>query len=621
MPKLNPLLLLFSCFLLSSTINVIIAGDDPLTPKASLIRYWKKQISNDLPKPWFLLNKASPLTAVQSATFSKLADQNALSTHLPSFCASANLLCFPDLTPSLEKHGSQFSFKMYNDRNFTNYATGGLGGTGSFKNYSDHENVPLDSFRRYSRDSVGQKDQFSNYAPDTNVADQSFTTYGAHATGGSGDFKSYAFGINVPNLKFNSYSDDVNGRQQKFTTYSDNANAGDQGFTSYGKNGNGAVNEFTSYGKDSNVIGSTFTGYGQTANGAEDKFTSYAFDGNNPKNNFRNYGAGGNAAEDKFTSYRDQSNVGDDTFTSYAKDSNAAKVDFENYGKSFNEGTDTFTGYAKGTAVNHEVGFTTYGVNNTFKDYAKTGVSFKQYLNDSSFVKLNAEKNGKGVNKWVEPGKFFREKMLKTGSVMPMPDIKDKMPKRSFLPRVISSKLPFSVSKIGELQKIFHADENSTMGGLMADTLAECERKPSRGETKRCVGSVEDMIDFATSVLGRNVAVRTTESTEGSKRNVMIGSVKGINGGKVTKSVSCHQSLYPYLLYYCHSVPKVRVYEADLLDPKTKSKINHGIAICHVDTSDWSATHGAFLALGSAPGKIEVCHWIFENDMNWAMAD
>lgn len=101
----------------------------------------------------------------------------------------------------------------------------------------------------------------------------------------------------------------------------------------------------------------------------------------------------------------------------------------------------------------------------------------------------------------------------------------------------------------------------------------------------------------------------------------MIGKVKGINGGKITRAVSCHQSLFPYLVYYCHSVPKVRVYEADILDLKSKAKINHGIAICHVDTSDWSASHGAFVALGSGPGKIEVCHWIFENDMNWTVSD
>ncbi|OIS96021.1 PREDICTED: polygalacturonase-1 non-catalytic subunit beta-like [Nicotiana attenuata] len=620
------------CILLVLLFNVVVAGNgdnsgesgNPFTPKGYLIRYWKKQVSNDLPKPWFLLNKASPLNAAQYATYTKLvADQNALSTQLHSFCSSANLLCAPDLSPSLEKHSNDVNFASYNDKNFTNYGTTSAGGFDAFKNYSDGENIPVDSFRRYSRDSGGHDDRFSNYAPDGNVIDETFNTYGANAAGGTGKFTNYGPNVNVPNIKFTSYSDAATGRNQDFTTYSQNANSGDQAFSNYGKNGNGADSKFTSYGTDTNVIGSTFTNYGQTANGGNQNFTSYGTNGNVPENNFKNYGAAGNAATETFTNYRDQANVGDDSFQNYIKDTNAGDANFVNYGQSFNEGTDKFTGYGKG-ANNPKVNFKTYGVNNTFKDYAKDSATFSNYHNKSSQVlaSLTEVNGGKMVNnRWVEPGKFFREKMLKSGTVMPMPDIKDKMPKRSFLPRVIAAKLPFSTSKIGEMKKIFHAADDSPIAKMIGDALTECERAPSAGETKRCINSAEDMIDFATSVLGRNVVVRTTENTKGSKENIMIGSVKGINGGKVTKSVSCHQSLFPYLLYYCHSVPKVRVYEADILDPNSKAKINHGVAICHVDTSSWGPTHGAFVALGSGPGKIEVCHWIFENDMTWAIAD
>ncbi|KAD1846315.1 hypothetical protein R6Q59_011927 [Mikania micrantha] len=617
--------------LIFSSINVLVlAGksDDLFTPKAYVIRYWKKQISNDLPQPSFLIEKASPLTAVQSASFSKLAgDRNSLATNLPSFCSAANLFCFPDVGPSLEKHSSDVNFREYSERNFTNYGSGRLGGTDAFKNYSNDGNSALNSFRRYSRDSVGHEDMFSTYARNTNVPDQSFNTYGTKATGGAGDFKSYAQDVNVPDLKFTSYSDNVNGRVQTFTSYSENANAGDQSFASYGKKGNGATNVFKSYGNNSNVIGSSFSGYGENGNAVNDSFTSYGENGNVPENNFRSYGDGGNAAVDSFANYRDQSNVGDDSFKSYAKSSNAADETFKNYGKSFNEGTDTFSGYGGGTVTNQKFGFKIYGVNNTFKDYAdKKRASFATYTTKAQAAHLGDLKtktpaNGKPVNKWIEPGKFFRENLLKSGTKIPMPDIRDKMPKRSFLPRAILSKLPFSSSKIGNLQNIFHAEENSSMASIISDSLSECERKPSPGESKRCVGSVEDMIDFATSVLGRDVVVRTTDNTNGSGKTVKIGSIKKINGGKITKSVSCHQSLFPYLLYYCHSVPKVRVYEADLLDPNTGSKINHGIAICHIDTSAWSPTHGAFLSLGSEPGKIEVCHWIFENDMTWAVAD
>ncbi|CAK7332689.1 unnamed protein product [Dovyalis caffra] len=599
-------------------------GESPFTAKASLIRYWNKEIRTVLPKSAFLLSKASPLSPVDLATFAKLASQNALSTQLPAFCSSAKLFCFPDLSPSLEKHDQDSHFAIYNNRNFTNYGTGRAGGADSFKNYSDGENIPVDSFRRYGRDAAGHDETFSNYAPDSNVADQSFNTYGAGATGGTGEFKGYNVEINNPNLRFTSYSDDANAKGQKFSTYTENANAGPgQAFTSYGKNGNGVPNEFSGYGTSSNVVGADFSNYGETGNGANDTFKSYGFDGNVPQNNFKNYGDGGNAGADSFATYREKSNVGDDSFQSYAKNSNAQKANFANYGKSFNEGTDKFTGYGKG-AAGQQIGFKIYGVNTTFKEYAnKKDITFARYANANA-ADAPMKATGESLvnhNKWVEPGKFFRESMLKKGSVMPMPDIRDKMPKRSFLPRSIISKLPFSTSQMDQIKEIFHASDNSSMERIILDALEECERAPSPGENKRCVGSAEDLIDFAASILGRNLAVRTTDNVNGSKKNVMIGSIQGINGGRVTKSVSCHQSLYPYLLYYCHSVPKVRVYEADLLDPNSKAKINHGVAICHLDTSSWSPTHGAFLALGSGPGQIEVCHWIFENDMTWTIAE
>uniref|UniRef100_A0A7N2L7U2 Uncharacterized protein n=1 Tax=Quercus lobata TaxID=97700 RepID=A0A7N2L7U2_QUELO len=81
----------------------------------------------DPSNPSFLLSKASPLSTVDSTSFSKLVAQNLLSTHLPAFCSFVNLLCFPDLAPSLEKHDKDLNFAGYADRNFTNYGTDLLG--------------------------------------------------------------------------------------------------------------------------------------------------------------------------------------------------------------------------------------------------------------------------------------------------------------------------------------------------------------------------------------------------------------------------------------------------------------------------------------------------------------
>ncbi|KAK7282151.1 hypothetical protein RIF29_10730 [Crotalaria pallida] len=120
---------------------------------------------------------------------------------------------------------------------------------------------------------------------------------------------------------------------------------------------------------------------------------------------------------------------------------------------------------------------------------------------------------------------------------------------------------------------MFKVSNNSSMNKMKINSLSECERALRRGETKWCVGLVEDMIDFATLILDHNVVARTTENINGSKTNVMVGKVK-----------------------------RVRVYEACLLDPKSKTKIYHGVAIFHLDTTACSPIHGAFFAIGSGLG-------------------
>ncbi|GMI75391.1 polygalacturonase 2 [Hibiscus trionum] len=621
---------LFFLYLSLSSSNVVVVHvlctvENPFTAKASLIRYWNNHISNTLPKPPFLVAKASPLNAVDLAKLTNLADHNSLSSHIGEFCSLADLFCLlqEDSESSeidvVAKGNKDASFAVYFSKSFKGYGKARRGGVDSFKNYSDGLNTPNESFKKYSGGSNGHGEEFTSYAKDANVAIDNFTNYGSGATGGAGGFNNYQERVNVPNLRFTSYDSNGSNHKLSFSSYSSETNSGSQAFVNYGKKGKSVPAEFTSYSDNANTIGSSFTGYGVLGNAANDSFKAYGDSGNNPHNNFKTYGLASELGIDSFTSYRDSANVGDDSFQSYARDSDSGKVNFVNYGKTFNVGNSTFKEYGKGSTGSTTVGFKLYDLARSFVDYAKKGVSFAGYSNSSSkeTAPLPLPTSGISINRWVEPGKFFRESALKQGNVMVMPDIVDKMPRRSFLPRGISSKLPFSTSRLSELKEIF----GSSMEPVLVNALAECERPASRGETKRCVGSVEDMIDFANSVLGHNVRVRTTENVKGSKQEIVIGEVKGINGGEVTESVSCHQSLYPYLLYYCHSVPKVRVYEADILDVKSKSKINHGVAICHLDTSAWSPTHGAFVALRSNPGRIEVCHWIFENDMTWTIAD
>ncbi|TKY73491.1 polygalacturonase-1 non-catalytic subunit beta [Spatholobus suberectus] len=598
----------------SKQINI-----NPFSPKASLIRYWNARVSNKLPIPHFLLSKASPLTPHHYAILSNLLNQKP-KPFTPklrhSLCSSPNLFCSFDDTPTntLQRENDDPNFAVYNNKRFANYGSSRVGGADSFKNYSNGLNANNDAFRRYSAASTRHSGQFKNYAENGNVANTNFTSYGSGAAETSTEFNNYDKTDNVPNLAFTTYDSGATNHKLSFTSYGNETNSGSQSFKSYGKRVRGGTSEFENYAGDANILQSEFNNYGDFSTGVtNDSFKFYSFSGNNPRNVFKTYAAGSAAGVDSFLSYRNRANVGDDSFQSYAARSKSGAATFANYGQSFNVGNDSFAEYGKGASGKTSFGFKSYGLGRAFEVYNKDGASFSEYRNFSAL-------SGKTVNKWVEQGKFFRESMIKEGNVMVMPDIKDKMPTRSFLPLAIASKLPFSSSRIEEMREVFHAREGSVTERVMVKALGECERVPSRGETKRCVASAEGMIEFAVSVLGPMVVVRTTENVNGSGSSVMIGRVYAVDGGKVTKSVSCHQSLYPYLLYYCHSVPKVRVYGADILDVDTKEKINHGVAICHLDTSAWGAEHGAFLALGSGPGTIEVCHWIFENDMTWTTA-
>ncbi|AES96119.1 BURP domain protein [Medicago truncatula] len=78
-----------------------------------------------------------------------------------------------------------------------------------------------------------------------------------------------------------------------------------------------------------------------------------------------------------------------------------------------------------------------------------------------------------------------------------------------------------------------------------------------------------------------------------------------------------HQEMFPFmLLYFCHYIPMARFYEVEILDLQ-KIMINQAVDVCHLTTSSWSRNHPAFVELGSTPREIEVCHWIYENDMSW----
>ncbi|XP_042490499.1 polygalacturonase non-catalytic subunit AroGP2-like [Macadamia integrifolia] len=207
---------------------------------------------------------------------------------------------------------------------------------------------------------------------------------------------------------------------------------------------------------------------------------------------------------------------------------------------------------------------------------------------------------------------YFRESMVTEGGFIPVPDLRDPMPYKSFLPRSLALKIPLTFSRIEELKKLFGVVDESKMDEYIQYTLEICHKRPIQGEESTCATSAEDLIDFVVKKLRHNVHLWSTESIEGSYENVTIGSVKLIHGNLSKPPVLCHSQPFPFQVYYCHVLPKVKVYVVDIL---ARKKVNHAIMACHYDTSTWNPNHLSFKLLGFGPGLIEVCHWINENGM------
>ncbi|XP_043693258.1 polygalacturonase non-catalytic subunit AroGP2-like [Telopea speciosissima] len=213
-----------------------------------------------------------------------------------------------------------------------------------------------------------------------------------------------------------------------------------------------------------------------------------------------------------------------------------------------------------------------------------------------------------------EGSPFFRESIVKEGGFMSIPDLRDPISYKSFLPRPLASKIPFTIAQIEELKKLFDVVDESNMDEYIQQTLDICEKSPIQGEQSNCVTSAEDLIDFVVKNLEHHVRVWSTENVEGSFENVTIGAMKLIHGNLSLPPILCHSLPFLFQVYYCHVLQKVKIYEVDI---HARKKVNHVIMACHYDTSTWDPNHIAFKLLGFGPGLIEVCHWINKNGVVW----
>ncbi|KAL5562641.1 hypothetical protein UlMin_032388 [Ulmus minor] len=215
---------------------------------------------------------------------------------------------------------------------------------------------------------------------------------------------------------------------------------------------------------------------------------------------------------------------------------------------------------------------------------------------------------------------FFTVKDLKVGKTMAIYFPK-KGPSTSppLLPRDEANKIPFSLGELPKLLKFFSFSHGSPQATAMEDTLRQCETQSIKGETKFCATSFESMIDFTRGVFGldesRFSAVTTTYLSNLSTtfQNFTILDVQELLASKM---VTCHVKPYPYAIYYCHIQESENKLYKISLGGENGDRVE-AVAVCHMDTSQWSGNHVSFKVLGTDPGALPVCHFFPAGDLVW----
>ncbi|GAB4837339.1 hypothetical protein Ancab_002225 [Ancistrocladus abbreviatus] len=184
-----------------------------------------------------------------------------------------------------------------------------------------------------------------------------------------------------------------------------------------------------------------------------------------------------------------------------------------------------------------------------------------------------------------------------------------------FLPRRVANSVPFSSSDLPAILDRFSVDPNSEEARVMKETIKECEEKGIKREEKYCATSLESMVDYATSKLGKDMKVISTEAEKetGMQTYTITGVKKVLSGGE---GVVCHKQNYPYAVFYCHATKTTEAYTVTMVgDDGTKVQ---AAAVCHTDTSAWNPKHLAFQVLKVKPGSVPVCHFLPEDHLVWA---
>ncbi|XP_073152344.1 BURP domain-containing protein BNM2A-like [Henckelia pumila] len=215
---------------------------------------------------------------------------------------------------------------------------------------------------------------------------------------------------------------------------------------------------------------------------------------------------------------------------------------------------------------------------------------------------------------------FFFVEDLKLGNTIPV-YFPRKEPRSSpnLLTKDEADSIPFGSKELPYLLRFFSIPQDSSQATAMQNTLRACESHPIKGETKICATSLESMLDFVQTIFGSETnlnVISTTHYTEAKTPIQQKYTVKGIREVSAPKLVACHTVSYPYAVFYCHhQTSESRVFAVSLTG-ENGEKVE-ALAVCHLDTTQWSKNHVSFKVLGIEPGSAPVCHFFPADNFVW----
>jgi len=200
---------------------------------------------------------------------------------------------------------------------------------------------------------------------------------------------------------------------------------------------------------------------------------------------------------------------------------------------------------------------------------------------------------------------FFSPKELREGGQITLPHLYS--PWKAFLPHNLSQLIPFATVALSDVVSSFGLSWSSNMTRNMNNTLIACEEKPAEREIKTCTTSIEGMIEFVLSNFGSSDSLELTfhpafTGESGKKARVR----KVVERLSNRPPLSCHRLVYPYGVFYCHTINGTLTFTMELEVLEKNGNIFNATALCHPS----ELSKGSFY-----------CHLILGDTLLWLTKD